>query len=256
MTPAERVAETAKSQVGYAAQSGKMNKYAAALDAMGDVYNGPKNGFDWCDVFADWCYIASFGADKALAMIAQPKRGAGAGCPYSAGYYRAAGQWSSVPSVGAQVFFGTGKGCETHTGIVVSVTPSTVTTVEGNTGGGAGAVNTRHYAHSNARIVGYGVPKWSLVADAQETPPEATTSPQTGGKDENVYPFATIKQGARNATVRLLQAALNVRNGASLAVDGYAGAVTIGAVKTWQRKRGLVVDGECGPITWASLLSA
>lgn len=250
MTPAERVAATAKSQVGYTAAAGKRNKYAKALDALRFVYNGPKDGFDWCDVFADWCYVTTFGAETALAMIAQPKGGAGAGCPYSAGYYRAAGQWSSVPSVGAQIFFGSGKGHETHTGIVVGVTPSAVTTVEGNTGGGAGGVNTRHYARASANIVGYGVPKWSLVGGS--TPTES--SPSAGGKVEKVYDFATIKQGSRNATVRLMQAALNVRNGAGLAVDGYAGAITTGAVKAWQRKRGLVVDGICGPITWASLL--
>ena len=99
MTPQEQVVAYVKSQVGYYATAAKRNKYAQALDALGYIYNGKKNGYDWCDVFADHAYIHCFGADKAIKMIAQPKYGCGAGCPWSADYYRSAGQWSDSPSL-------------------------------------------------------------------------------------------------------------------------------------------------------------
>ena len=52
-SPQQRVVDTALSQVGYVAENGKHTKYAQELDAIGDIYNGPKDGYDWCDVFVD-----------------------------------------------------------------------------------------------------------------------------------------------------------------------------------------------------------
>ena len=107
-SPQERVAELAKSQVGYVPPQGKWNKYAEALDQT-DLYNYAKNGYDWCDIFYDWLLVEEFGIELAKAMTNQPTKGCGAGCDFSASYYRAANQWSIDPSIGAQVFFG-GRG--------------------------------------------------------------------------------------------------------------------------------------------------
>ena len=79
MTPQERVVARARAEVGYVPSHGKFNKYALALDAT-DIYNFPKNGYDWCDVFADCDYVSNFGIDVATRMIAQPLHGCGAGC--------------------------------------------------------------------------------------------------------------------------------------------------------------------------------
>lgn len=164
-TPQERIVALALSQVGYAANADKTNKYARELDSLG-VYNGPKNGFDWCDIFADWCFIEEFGCDLGMKMLNQPMKGGGAGCWLSAGYHRDAGQWSSMPTIGAQIYFGA-YGDESHTGIVVDYDDHNVYTVEGNTGYSegysGGAVLKRTYSRDSYRIVGYGVPKWSLV---------------------------------------------------------------------------------------------
>ena len=166
MTPQERVVEYAKSQVGYVANADKTNKYAAKLDTLG-IYNGPKNGFDWCDIFADSCYIECFGADLALRMTNQQLHGGGAGCWISAAWYRDAGLWSTSPSHGAQIFFGS-YGDEGHTGIVTGYGNGSVWTVEGNTGYSqgysGGAVLSRCYDIDSDNIVGYGVPNWSLVS--------------------------------------------------------------------------------------------
>ena len=162
MTPQEILVNTALSQVGYDAASGKKNKYAQALDKIGWVYNGPKNGFDWCDVFVDWCFITSFGAETGVAMLYQPKKGTGAGCPFSAGFFKNNKAFYQTPNVGDQIFFGS-SGDEYHTGIVYKVTSAYVYTVEGNTGGGSGHVQKKQYSRGNSNISGYGRPKWSLV---------------------------------------------------------------------------------------------
>lgn len=164
-TPQERIVSLARSQVGYAANSDKTNKYAQELDALG-IYNGPKNGFDWCDIFADWLFIEEFGCELGMKMLNQPMGGGGAGCWLSAGYHRDADQWSWSPQIGAQIYFGA-YGDECHTGVVIDYDEDTVTTVEGNTGYSdgysGGAVLMRTYSRDSSWIVGYGVPKWALV---------------------------------------------------------------------------------------------
>jgi hypothetical protein len=52
-----------------------------------------------------------------------------------------------------------------------------------------------------------------------------------------------------------LQNILNTRNYAGLSVDGYFGTLTDRAVRNWQSKKGLAVDGIVGPNTWTSLCS-
>ena len=169
-TPQQRVVEWALAQVGYVANPDKTNKYAAFMDTTG-FYNGPKNGFDWCDVFADCAYVKCFGVDTALKMTNQRKGGGGAGCWISAACYRDAGWWSSQPQLGAQVFFGT-LGDEGHTGIVTRVGGSTFDATEGNTGYSqgysGGAVLTHTYDIGASRVVGFGIPNWSLVESKAE----------------------------------------------------------------------------------------
>lgn len=161
----KKLVDYAKSQVGYAPTSGKRNKFAEKLDALGNFYNGPKNGYDWCDVFADCCFVECFGAEIGRNMVYQPTYSAGAGCGYSANYYKAHNAWHGVPQVGDQIFYGYNGG--DHTGIVVGTTSDAVTTVEGNWGN---AVVTRTLQKTDYRIAGYGRPNWSLVSAAEDTP--------------------------------------------------------------------------------------
>ena len=169
-SPQERVAAWCLNQVGYVAASSKQNTYAVYMDSLG-FYNGPKNGYDWCDVFADCAYVKCFGKANALAMTYQVEGGGGAGCWISAAWYRNNGAWSSKPGLGRQIFFGT-VGDEYHTGIVVGYTSTTVTTVEGNTGYNygysGGAVMQQTYSLNDSRIAGYGVPNWALVDTEDE----------------------------------------------------------------------------------------
>lgn len=157
------------------AGDGNYTKYARDFDQkFPNWYNGKKNGFAWCDMFVDWCFLTAFGYEKALALLCQPEKSCGAGCTYSAGYYKQKGQFhTSNPKPGDQIFFGTSISDCTHTGIVEKVDGSKVYTIEGNT---SDQVARRSYALNSSKIVGYGRPKY----DAETTSAPSTTPTQEG----------------------------------------------------------------------------
>lgn len=65
--------------------------------------------------------------------------------------------------------------------------------------------------------------------------------------------YSQIKKGARGSDVEELQRLLK-QNGYSLAEDGIFGSDTQAAVRDYQRKNGLAIDGIVGVNTWNSLL--
>lgn len=146
--------------------SNNWTKYARDLHAAG-YYNGNKNGYAWCDVFVDWCFYQLAGKDAKKAQEIECQTGdCGAGCVYSARYYRNQNRfYTSNPQPGDQIFFGS-TGDEEHTGIVETVNGSTITTIEGNS---SDQVIRRTYSISNSRIVGYGRPKFES-SNTSETP--------------------------------------------------------------------------------------
>jgi len=158
-----KVVNLARAEVGYEPTSGKHTKYAKDLDRLGDFYNTPKDGYDWCDVFVDWLFFKSFGEEIGRKMLYQPKKSLGAGVGFSANYYRQNNAFSTLPQIGSQIFFG-----NNHTGIVVDFDSGYVYTIEGNTGGGNGKVMRKTYLRTNNTITGYGIPKWGLVVDVTD----------------------------------------------------------------------------------------
>lgn len=77
-------------------------------------------------------------------------------------------------------------------------------------------------------------------------------------KKEDTYTMnmRTLRKGDKGEDVRALQILLSGRgcNGDMNTPDGIFGPNTLGAVKLYQKKAGLVVDGIVGPATWGSLL--
>lgn len=65
--------------------------------------------------------------------------------------------------------------------------------------------------------------------------------------------YALLSYGNRIPAVGVLQKLLNARAGSSLTADGIFGTQTKNAVKTFQRPRGLSVDGVVGRNTWPRL---
>lgn len=144
-------------------------KYARDLANIPGWYDGNKNGYAWCDVFVDWCFVKAFGAEKAKKLLNNGPYGAG--CTSSANYYKRMGRFHTKnPHPGDQIFYGK-LGSECHTGIVESVTSTTVVTIEGNTSNGnttnGDRVDRKSRSINDAWIVGYGTPNWSVLGEVE-----------------------------------------------------------------------------------------
>lgn len=161
-------------------------KYARDFDEKYPKwYNGKKNGFEWCDMFVDWCFLTAFGYEAALRLLCQPERSCGAGCTWSAKYYRQKGQFhTSGPKAGDQIFFGTSIDNCTHTGLVEKVDSVNVYTIEGNT---SDQCARRTYALNSSKIVGYGRPAYDGEGtNTTVTPSKPSTGGQTSGTDYKI----------------------------------------------------------------------
>lgn len=170
MNQIQKIIEFAASQLGYHESGTNITKYAEEIDRdYPDFYNGKKQGAAWCDIFVDYCFLHEFGEEQALYMLCQPKKSTGAGCKFSAQFYKSAGRWSNDPEVGDQIFFYS-NGDINHTGIVVDVDTLVVRTIEGNA---SDEVKTKTYTKTDERIAGYGRPRYT---DTQTDPVEAPSS--------------------------------------------------------------------------------
>ena len=177
----EKVIEIANAEVGYLEKETNKNldsktgnagdenftKYARDLDNLTNFYNGKKNGYSWCDVFVDWCFYKAYGRAAAQTLLCQPDKSLGAGCKYSAQYFKNNKRWyTSSPKIGNQIFFKNASGSICHTGIVYKVDSTYVYTIEGNTSSAEGVVENggcvakKKYKLGYSKIAGYGRPKY------------------------------------------------------------------------------------------------
>lgn len=250
---ATKVIEIALNEVGYlekksnsqldnkTANAGSNNytKYARDLDNVSGFYNGKKNGYAWCDVWVDWCFVKAFGVDKAKELLCQPSKSYGAGCYYSAKYYKDKGQfYTKNPKVGDQIFFwNSSKSDVAHTGLVYKVDSTYVYTVEGNTSSASGvvanggAVEKKKYSLTYSRIYGYGRPRYDNEEKTVVATPKNYLEKGDSGKSVKVMQENLIKLGYSCG---------------SSGADGEFGSNTESALKKFQKANGLVVDGEYG----------
>lgn len=238
---------------------GNFTCFARDLDNIPGFYNGKKNGFPWCDVFVDWLFVKAYGVDNAKKLLCQPEKSLGAGCGYSANYYKAKGQFFADPRPGDQIFFLDSAGDVAHTGIVCEVDSLYVYTIEGNTSTRSGVVDNgggvwkKQYALSYNRIYGYGRPDYDgILGDTKQAPAQ----PEKTKKGDFTLEMNVLKNGSKGEQVRALQILL-IGNGCtcgSWGADGNFGAATEAAVTNYQKKNGLQVDGKAGPQTWGHIL--
>ena len=262
---AKQLVAIAEAEIGYhekatnanldskTANSGKGNytKYSRDLHKAG-YYNGNKQGFDWCDQFADWCFYQLCGKNKDKAEYLECQTGKyGAGCGFSLKYYKAAGRLDKTPKVGDQIFFKYTNDNSTadHTGIVVRVTDSHIETVEGNSGS---EVKRKVYQLNDKTIIGYGHPRY----DAE--PKKAIAKEVETVKIE----MPVLRKDSSGKTVKTLQRLLrqleyvNSDGKTYITVDGSFGSNTEAAVKRYQKNRGAKnPDGVVGAWTWNKLLN-
>lgn len=301
---AQKVIDIAEQEVGYlektsnaylyskTANAGKNNytKYAYEMDTKySGFYNGKKNGFAWCDVWTDWCFVTAFGVEKAKELLCQPSKSLGAGCKYSMNYYKDKGQFYVKPVVGDQIFFyNSSKTNIAHTGLVYKVDSTYVYTIEGNTSSASGVVANggcvakKKYKLNYSRIAGYGRPKYdkevaketnssssktkvnvliqnwqkSAIADGFKFP-EYGADGQWGDECVRVAEKAICKKPKikglytnKNLT-KFVQSQLGFTG---KNVDGKFWNDTKKAVMAYQKKNGLTDDGVVGYNTWKKIL--
>lgn len=114
---------------------------------------------------------------------------------------------------------------------------------------------SRGWTH-RLRFTGTGIDFSGLTGSGnQQQEPEK----KTDGGSGYMFTVGNVKNGSKGNDVKLLQRLLksNGCKGAdkkTLAIDGDAGTNTVYAIKTFQKKKGLQVDGIAGPATWKSIL--
>lgn len=119
----------------------------------------------WCAMYVSEVFVQAFGLETARKLLGGALYHY---CPTGVNQFKTIGRWSKTPEPGAVIFFTNGTRAY-HTGIVTEVTASKVKTIEGNTSGASGVVEngggvcTKSYDKGYTRILGYGLPNWSIV---------------------------------------------------------------------------------------------
>ncbi len=257
MSEINKILEIANAEVGYlekasnnnlddkTANAGDKNytKYARDMDTL-NVYNGPKQGYAWCNVFIDWCFVQVVGIDRARELLI----GFSAGCTQDYNWFKAKGQTVSSPVKGDLIFFGD----LSHIGIVEDVRDGRVYTIEGNTSNAAeliingGTVAKKSYMLNSKYIYGYARPKYNE---------ECQNTVENNIEQQITYPL--LKKGSKGNFVRIVQEKL-LQKGYVLpkyGVDGDFGSETEEVVKQLQRDVHIEVDGIVGKNTWDALNS-
>lgn len=242
-----KVIEIALAEVGYLEK--KSNSQLDSKTANAGSANYTKYGRDmhklypsvmdfpaaWCDAFVDWCFYKAYGVANAKGLLG------GNFNDYtvaSAQLYKNKNAWHSTPKVGDQIFFKNSQRIY-HTGLVYKVDAKRVYTIEGNTSGASGVIANgggvckKSYLLTYSKIAGYGRPKY---AGAVET--------------EEAYDMPTIKKGSKGKAVQIWQIIVGVEP------DGDFGNNTLKATKTFQKSKGLTVDGIVGAKSWKAGLEA
>lgn len=200
----------------------------------GTKYNACKAS--WCTLFQGAALCECFGEDKSHEITGIPRNSYAAVVTYWKNYMKSIGRLYSHPAVGSFVFFG-----NQHIGFVISVeSPTKFTTIEGNTSSGnntvvsnGGGVFKKSYTLTSS--MSFGRPLWNLLNPSY------------------VDPFTLLTVGDCNVSVRDLQSKLKDLGLYTIAVDGDFGNGTLSAVKAFQKKYGLTVDGVVGSATFTKL---
>lgn len=234
---ADKIIEIAKAEIGVTESPKNSNK-----QKYGKEYG--VNGTAWCCQFVWWVF------KHANASPFFYGGGKTAWVPSVRKHYTQKGKWirrgNGTPKPGDIIIFGNrdDSGSGKHIGIVTKVTSSTVYTIEGNTtktgySANGGMVAAKSYSRSNANIAGY----CSIDYDDKE-------------KETVEVTVEMLKKGSKSDNVKALQILL-IGYGfdcGKYGADGDFGSATDEAVKAYQKKNGLDVDGIVGKNTWNKLL--
>ena len=291
-TTAETILNIARAEVGTQATNYKRCKYNT--DFYGYVVSA--SWADWCAVFIWWIFNKAGAAD--LLYVKTAGCGVLGSAFYNRGRFKTGGyragdvvffHWSNEMSESVPITY-----TLDHVGIIEKVnSDGSYTTIEGNTGGGNGAVMRRtRYA---SQISGVARPDYSGSQVAVDVAMVKTVQSWLnsaykaglyldgiyGGRTElalikalqtelnrayhaglavdGIYGEKTyaavrnLQQGSRGDYVKVLQGFLICKGYDTGGFDGEFGAATDKAVRSFQTKSGIAVDGIVGKQTFAEL---
>lgn len=208
-----------------------------------DVYPAYQ-GQPWCACQISWDMMTAFGLETAKKLL---RHWPYVYCPAMRDYFTL----YANPQVGDIVIFWSSKKKEfVHTGLVIKVQGDQFWTIEGNTSGASGVVANgggicqKTYYNSQLPGTKFCRPDYSIVTSIKSN---SSTNTSTTTTTKN-----WIELGDRGENVKTLQTKLN-KVGYKLKVNGICGNATVTAIKDFQTKYNLAVDGQAGKNTITKL---
>jgi hypothetical protein len=231
-SPASMIAE-ARKHIGYRETGDNdtiFNRWLGAISSYPNPY-----GYPWCQAFQSYCLAHSDNADGG------PRT---ASCSDGVRWFEQRGRMGQNPHVGDLVYYGKGGG--THVELVTAVTPTSIQTIGGNTGGSlSGAYFNGDGVYEKtvqrtSKIYGYGSPVYSIDA----VPATDIVKVAAGG---GLVPGTTVKPITTVRSIKQQQIAVNkLGYTPPLDTDGEWGPKSEAGVKWLQKKIGTTADGQWG----------
>ena len=188
----EKVIATAKAEVGYLEKKSNSNLDSKTANSgynnytkyWRDIANWGLGNYQaqyWCAAFIFWCFVKTFGKDKAKKLLLHAPY---ISCYTAGNLFKNAGRLYADPKVGDVVLFKKSDGVFGHTGIVYKVANGYFYTIEGNTSSSSGvvanggAVAYKSYSISGAKNSGhkFARPDYSLVGSVDKVNSTTTTT--------------------------------------------------------------------------------
>lgn len=263
---ASKVVEQAKAWLGLKESDGSHKQIIDIYNAQKPLpvgyamkckANGDSKNDDWCAAFVSAVAVKLGYTDIIPSECS---------CPRMITLFKNAGIWeedeSKTPKPGWILFFDWGDpstyastnntGSPEHVGIVEKVSGGYITVIEGNY---SDSVKRRTLEVNGRYIRGYGVPKYD--AESINSTPSTEAKPEAPKVESTVsIKLNQLKKGSEGEQVKALQRMLYAMgyNIGSNPIDGDFGSKTDAAVRAYQKKYGLAVDGIVGVKTWCKIL--
>lgn len=254
-TSANDILELARAELGVKEAPAGSNKVKYNESYYGRPVSG--SGYAWCAVFVWWLFQRA-GASELYFDGCKT-----AYVPTLLSWARRRGLLVDEPKPGDLVIFDfAGTGRAQHIGVCERFSGNYITSIDGNTGSGneanGGCVmrRSRHKKYILAAIR----PKYEEDDDMAMTQNEFNKLMDgwmaTQGKGGSGVQLPVLQKGSTGPAVESLQILLigHDYGCGSSGADGSFGPSTDNSLRCYQQAHGLIVDGSCGPATWARLL--
>ena len=243
---ADDVVKIALSQVGYEEGKNNWNKYAKDLDAVDYFIGcGKKQNLPWCCVFANWCVYSASDSSSASGkkwdainfQYQSSSCNTSAVVKYYRGFFKSKNKLYTTPKAGDIVFYG-----DEHCGVVISVSGSKMTVVEGN---------ASNKVMKKVRPISDGVfgrPNYDKKPEPAPTPSGEAYKGEFPTRPSRGY-FQRYDAGPEVVKLQKWLEWLMPKCLSKYGCDGEIGSETLGAVKDAQAILGVKMDGFYGAET-------